>query len=245
MNEEGANAGRLHPVGLSAHAICVVLHVFVRRRLSLRSFMILLSPPLGLCAGQNPPLSRRSVARSASILGRYRRDHDCGAPATPSLCFAGAHRLCRHANQMATMFMSFCLVTNIGLLIALPPELFSDVLGSQVFLIFCIGLLLYLRRNQALLERERQLALNTVLASHQELLSTTFDGTAIHIHGRIIRADEGFAQLFGLNEADIVYNPLDFSFPNMSMPRWLTWSVRAQPPPRISTRYAENKSRWI
>ena len=55
--------------------------------------------------------------------------------------------------------------------------------------------------------------MNTVLASHQELPSTTFDGTAIHIHGRIIRADEGFAQLFGPNEADIVYNPPDSLFP--------------------------------
>ena len=150
-------------------------------------------------------------------------------------------------NQMATMFMaSFCLVTNIGLLIALPPELFSDVLGSQVFLIFCIGLLLYLRRNQALLERERQLALNTVLASHQELLSTTFDGTAIHIHGRIIRADEGFAQLFGLNEADIVYNPLDSLFPEHEhAPLVDMVSQGASRPREFRIRHAENKSRWI
>ena len=104
-------------------------------------------------------------------------------------------------DQMTTMLMAgFCLLTNIGMLIALPSDLMSNVLGAQVFLIFCIGLLLYLRRNQALLERERRVALNTVLASHQELLATTFDGTAIHVHGRIVQANEGFAQLFGLSE---------------------------------------------
>ena len=58
-------------------------------------------------------------------------------------------------NQMTTMLMAvFCLLTNIGMLIALPSDLMSNVLGAQVFLIFCIGLLLYLRPIKLLNEND-------------------------------------------------------------------------------------------